>query len=101
MNYRIVRNLTCFAKNHDELAGEWPLLGIELADLQRLFGVESDDPMYECYIVGPEHVAGLQPHVSEKIDLERYDYFVDASGIPIPEEQNLPNNEIPSMSSRR
>ena len=87
MNYNIKRTLTYFAKEDDELAGELLLVGIDLVGLQAIFGVESDDPMYYCYIVGPEHVAALQPHVAETIDLERYDYFVDATSIPTGENE--------------
>lgn len=82
MNYRINRTLTYFSKETDELVGEVPLAGIDLAGLQRIFHVEPDDPMYECYVVGPAHVLAIQPHVSETIDLDQYDYFVEATGTP-------------------
>jgi hypothetical protein len=82
MNYRIDRTLTYFSKETDELVGELPLVGIDLAALQRIFHVEPDDPMYESYIVSPEHVPAIQPHVSETIDLDRYDYFIEATGTP-------------------
>ena len=85
MNYRIERTLAYFSKENDELVGEVPLVGIDLAGLQRIFHVEPDDPMYESYIVGPAHVFAIQPHVSETIDLDRYDYFVEATGTPTAE----------------
>jgi hypothetical protein len=62
----------------DALVDEWPITGLELSDLQKIFGRPPDDPMYECYPVRPEHLAALERHVDHAIDLERYEYFVEA-----------------------
>ena len=63
---------------NEELIGESPLCSVTLAELQQLWGVAADDPMFMEFLVGPEHVEFLQQHVSVLIDLERYDYFLGA-----------------------
>jgi hypothetical protein len=47
---RIVRVLSAYERDPgDAFVGEWPLEGIELADLQALFGVPADDPMSSAF----------------------------------------------------
>jgi hypothetical protein len=75
----IERVLTAFERDPDDgLVGEWSLQGIELPELQRLFGVLDDDPMYDCFRVEQKHVGRLQQAVAHQIDLERFEYFVEA-----------------------
>ena len=83
MGYQLLRTLAYYPKEggDDFLAGEYPLNGIDLAALQALFDVPSEDPMYDCWEVGPEHAKVLQRHVEGRIDLDRYDYFVECSDI--------------------
>ena len=75
-----VRRVVCWFEKDpgDALVGEADLLNITLSMLQTLFGVPAENPMYDCWPVRSEHLEGLTPHVSVEIDLDRYDYFVDA-----------------------
>ncbi len=85
MEYRIERTLDYYEKNSDDLAGQLPLEGVELAFLQELFGMTRDDPMFEVFPVNSLQVEALRPYVSGEIDLDRYDYYLDCSGIPTSE----------------
>jgi hypothetical protein len=62
----------------EEFVDEWPLERIGLPELQGLFGVSEHDPMYDCFPVTEKQLARLQQAVTHKIDLERFDYFVEA-----------------------
>jgi hypothetical protein len=42
-----------------------------------VFSQPSDNPMYDSFKVGPEHVRVLQPHVEGDLDPTRYEYFVE------------------------
>jgi len=64
----------------ERLAGEVRLQGVTLAELQKLFGVPSDNPMYDCWPVTQEHAQVLQEYVATQIDLRRFTYFVEADG---------------------
>lgn len=65
----------------DRFVGESEIQGAPLTDLQRLFGASATDPMYDCWPVGAEQVAGLTPYLAAPIKLDRYDYFGEADAI--------------------
>jgi hypothetical protein len=77
MTQDVERTLTIFSKHDERFVGEWPLTGIDLAQLQTLFGAPSDDPMYDVYPVGLDQAPVLSRVVGKEIDLEQYDYFVE------------------------
>jgi hypothetical protein len=85
----VVRVLRKFEKNGDDLVAEFELEGIKLKALQRLFHRPSNDPMYLCYPVSKHHAKYLQKYVSEKIDVESYDYFVESDAVS---EMEIPEN---------
>jgi hypothetical protein len=62
----------------DALVGEWPMEGISLAELQEMFGLPMDEPLYDSYPVRLGDVPRIQETVSHQIDLEARDYFVEA-----------------------
>ena len=72
----VVRVLRAFDRKGDALVGEWPIEGLALPDLQRLFG--QTDEMLDSYPVKPEHVAALEKATGQSLDLGRCDYFLDA-----------------------
>ena len=51
-------------------------LNISEAELQKLYGL--DEPIVACYDVEPQHLNLLQTKTNHKIDLDKYDYFVEA-----------------------
>ena len=76
------RMLRAFHLEPDEgLAGEWVVEGLSLADLQRLFGLANGDPMYDSYRVTEAQAEPLSRATGTKIDLQRYEYFMDADAL--------------------
>jgi hypothetical protein len=65
----------------DDLVGEWEIAGVSLAELQELFGVAPDNPMYDSFPVTEAQSAPLQRATGIEIDLHHYDYFVDADAV--------------------
>jgi hypothetical protein len=65
----------------DDLIEEWPLDELSLSDLQALFGVGDDDPMYDSFRVTEEHAEPLRRVTSADIDLRQYEYFVEADTV--------------------
>ncbi|MBI1922625.1 hypothetical protein HYR99_00090 [Candidatus Poribacteria bacterium] len=77
----VVRIITKFQKDGDDLLDEVELKGITLKMLQLLFQRPPEDPMYLCYPVSKTQAKSLQKYVNEKIDLETYDYFVECYAV--------------------
>jgi hypothetical protein len=80
---KVERELVWFEKDPGEaMIGKCELKGIKLEDIRKLFNEPEDDPlMYYCYPVQGSHVPFLQPYCEHKIDLDSYDYFVEASAV--------------------
>jgi hypothetical protein len=75
----LVRLLVAFRRDPGEqLVGKWELRGISLPELRALFGADATDPMYDSWPVGSEHVTRLTLAADHEIDLEAFDYFVEA-----------------------
>jgi hypothetical protein len=77
MDQTVVRTLSYYPKGRDFLAGEYPLNGVDVGDLRTLFGIDSGNPMFDVYPVGPEQVTFLQKVLHRELDLETFDYFVE------------------------
>lgn len=75
------RILRWYEKNWDTSIGDEDLNAISLNELQNLFDVPSDNPMYDCWEVKEEHSEILQKYVHHLIDLNEFDYFVEATSI--------------------
>lgn len=72
------RVLRWFEKEGDELIGEKKIDNISLESLQKLFGIDSENPMYDCYPVeSAEQINYLQNLVNFDLDIESYDYFIE------------------------
>lgn len=79
MRRRNVRRvIRWFNRDTDELAGSAPMLNLDLRALQAMYDRPSDDPMYDCYPIGPIQATQLQAYVGVPIDLTRYDYFIES-----------------------
>ena len=77
MNTR--RYLQWYDKVTEFSVGYENMENIDLPELQKLFSVPPDNPMYDCWEVKEKHLETLQKHVKHIIDLSKYDYFVEAS----------------------
>jgi len=82
MDPRVTRTLAYYSRQDERLVGELPLAGLGLADLQRLFHQPLDDPMYDVYPVGGEQAPTLENALGRRLDLDRYDYFVECHAEP-------------------
>ena len=72
------RVLRWFEKEGDELIGEQKVDNINLELLHKLFGIDLDNPMYDCYpIESAEQINYLQNFLDSKLDTKSYDYFIE------------------------
>jgi hypothetical protein len=72
----VTRWLRWYGVRH--LVGEVQLRDITLQELRALFSVSAEDPMYDCFRVQAPQVARLELAASDRIDLHRFAYFVEA-----------------------
>jgi hypothetical protein len=83
MSHVLERLVRCFDKQTEELAKELPLRGTTLQQLQEIFSVPVDDPMYDCFPIERRHVQKLEPFLSEHIDLEHCHCFVECDATEV------------------
>lgn len=77
MNHKSVRVLEWYEKDPgDRLVGEEVLLVITLEELQEIFEIEKNNPMYDCYKVEMKEANKLLKFIKTEINAEQYDYFV-------------------------
>ncbi|WP_017294541.1 DUF7683 domain-containing protein [Geminocystis herdmanii] len=74
----IKRFFRSFDKNGEDLVGEKPLNNLNLEELQKLFKVDSNNPMYDCYLIeNKEQFDYLQNKFNVKLNDELYDYYLE------------------------
>jgi hypothetical protein len=78
---RVTRWLRWFDTRADRLVGQKRLEGITLEELQALFSVDAKNPMYDCWKVEAAHVRRLEAAIGDRIDLDRFEYFVEADAM--------------------
>ncbi len=79
---KINRVLRWFEKEGDNLVGEKIISNVNLKYLQELFGIDSENPMYDCYLVeSVEQVNYLQNLLNFELDTKSYDYLVECDMI--------------------
>jgi hypothetical protein len=72
------RVLRWFEKEGDNLVGEKIIDNVSLEHLQKLFEVDSENPMYDCYPVeSAEQINYLQSLLNFELDTQSYDYLVE------------------------
>ncbi|MDJ0742669.1 MAG: hypothetical protein QNJ32_04820 [Xenococcaceae cyanobacterium MO_167.B27] len=77
-NPKIDRVLRWYEKEGDDFVGEKIINNISLKHLQKLFKVDSRNPMYDCYSVESEQqINYLQNLLSFELDTKSYDYLVE------------------------
>jgi len=77
----VTRWLRWFELEGDRLVGETPMICPVLSDLQTIFGVGPENPMFDSYSVDAQNVHGVQRLFAEPIDLSRFAYFIEADAI--------------------
>ncbi len=72
------RVLRWFEKEGDDLVGEKVITNISLEHLQKLFEIDSENPMYDCYLLESiEQINYLQNLLNSELDTKSYDYFIE------------------------
>ncbi len=75
---KIDRVLRWFEKEGDDLVGEKAINNVNLEHLQKLFKIEPENPMYDCYSVeSTEQINYLQSLLNFELDTKSYDYFIE------------------------
>jgi len=77
----IRRYISWYEKEGDNFIADEDMNNIELKDLQQLFNVPKDNPMYDCWPIKEQHILILQKHINHNINLQKHDYFVEATSI--------------------
>ena len=67
----------CFEKEGDELIKVIELPELELSVMQELFNINSDNPMYDSYPIGPYEVPFFQPLVDGNFDFSEFQCFYE------------------------
>ena len=60
------------------MVGEKVIPNFNLEHLQKLFGIDLGNPMYDCYLVEfTEQINYLQNLLDFELDTKSYDYFIE------------------------
>lgn len=78
-NQMINRVIRQYNKHDDELVYSFNLKHFDLPTVQSLFGIDSDNPMYDVYPIDkPELVEYFKKEYHFQCDKPEYEYFLDA-----------------------
>lgn len=76
---KVIRYLRLYEKDPgDDLVGEVELPDIDLREMQMIYGVDQNNPMFDCWRVEKHHNEFLEKYINIRVDFERYDYFIEA-----------------------
>lgn len=79
---KVQRVLRWFEKEEGNLVGEKILDNIKLEQLQQLFKISPDNPMYDCYLVETyEQIEYFQKLLNFQLDRQSYEYFVECDAV--------------------
>lgn len=70
--------LRWFEKNGDDCIGEEDIPALTPQTVRNWFGIGDDECPVECYHVCSRHVSELNQLVTHLVELNRYDYFIEA-----------------------
>lgn len=75
---KVERVLRWFEKKESNLVGEKVLDNIKIEQLQHLFKISPDNPMYDCYPVETsEQIEYFQKLLNFQLDPQSYEYFIE------------------------
>jgi len=77
----VTRWLRWFDRRGEHLVGEKELTGITLEELQTMFSVSADNPMYDCFRVQAPQVDRLARAIGDRLDMDKFEYFVEADAL--------------------
>lgn len=80
---QVERWLRWFEKDGEKFIGELELKNLDFSELKRVFNPSLDDPfMYYCYAINTlEKIQFIQGLINVKLDLLKYEYFVECNSI--------------------
>lgn len=79
---KVERVLRWFEKEEGNLVGEKILDNIKLEQLQQLFKISPDNPMYDCYPVETsEQIEYFQKLLKFQLEPQSYEYFVECDAV--------------------
>jgi hypothetical protein len=66
-----------FEKDGDDtLVAQYKINRLTLSELQRLFGIDGSNPMFDCYLVSETQRESIEKDIGIRLDIARFDYFV-------------------------
>jgi hypothetical protein len=72
----LIRCIEYFLNETDELVGEFALPQVELAELQKLWNLLPNEPMFECFSIQAEQAQFFRELASIEFDFAQYSYFL-------------------------
>ena len=79
---KVERVLRWFEKEESNLVGEKVLDNIKLEQLQQLFKISHDNPMYDCYLLETsEQIEYFQKLLDFQLEPKSYEYFVECDTV--------------------
>ena len=70
-------HLSVYEKQSDRLVKQHRLFDVDVGVLRALWHQPDGDPMYHSYPVTPVIAEALRGYVSETLQLDEYDYFLE------------------------
>lgn len=79
---KVERVLRWFEKEGNNLVGEEVLDDVRLEQLQKLFVISPENPMYDCYPVeSSDQIEYFQKLLNCRLDTYSYEYFVECDAV--------------------
>jgi hypothetical protein len=74
----VKRSITVFEKGDDDfIKDEFELRDICLRELQDLFSVDDENPMYDCFEITDKEAGYFKEKYNIEFDLEKYIYYLE------------------------
>ncbi len=75
------RYLTVFSRKNEKYIKEIELDFFNLKEMQNLFQIDQENPMYDCYEVNEKGAAYFKDKYGIDLDLKKYFYYVECESI--------------------
>ncbi|ODC03837.1 hypothetical protein BFW38_10065 [Terasakiispira papahanaumokuakeensis] len=81
--FSVRRFVTEYSNETETLLADYELVAFNLEAFQSALGVSSEDPMFDCYEIGPHHVVFLTQclAIMPAWDFSRRSYYIEASAV--------------------
>lgn len=76
---KVKRLITKFIPREDDRKAEFDVTHAPFDVLKSIFPPKAGDPLlYDSYKLETNQAANLQPYISEKLDLNKFEYYLEA-----------------------